>query len=71
MKNLRRSEGEEFVHIMGSVQVTGEFLSIGYGSNKFTKYDFIEMHEDGKESWKFALDPERLVYRFYREPFGE
>jgi hypothetical protein len=62
---------DEYVFVMGSLQLTGNYLSIGFGSKDFGELDFLEMHEDGKENWKLSLDKGRTVYRFYREPYGE
>ncbi len=64
-----RDKGETS-SMMGGVQFVGNVASIFFGLRKNADYDFIET-SDGKDNWKLNLGKDWIVYRFYREPFGE
>jgi hypothetical protein len=59
---------KELTHLMGSLQVQDDVLSIGFGSKERATYDFIEVQGD-HTSWRLKLpNPQHVVYRFYRSP---
>jgi hypothetical protein len=59
---------KELTHLMGSLQVQDDVLSIGFGSKERATYDFIEV-QGGHTSWRLKLpNPQHVVYRFYRSP---
>ncbi len=62
---------DEFVYVMGSLQIVKGISSIGFGSKNIGHVDFLEMSEDRKENWKITFEKVRTIYRFYRVPYGE
>ncbi len=62
---------DEFVYVMGSLQIVNGISSIGFGSKNIGTVDFLEMGEVNKDNWKITFEKSRTIYRFYRGPFGE
>lgn len=62
---------KEQTYLMGSLQLKGEVLSIGTGLRIHPGADFIEQ-KNTEETFRLNfISPDEMVYRFYREPFGE
>lgn len=59
---------KELSYIMGSVQLTGDLISVGLGTKEISRCDFVEM-KGNEETWKFHLGKKWVVYRFYRKPW--
>ena len=62
---------DEFIYVMGSLQIVDGISSIGFGSKNIASMDFLEFSSDKKDNWKITFEKMRTVYRFYREPYGE
>ncbi len=60
---------KEMSLLMGSLELTGDILSVGFGTKEVSSSDFIEMKENGDELWTIGFDRGWAVYRFYRSPW--
>lgn len=71
-KKLRKfevlREQGELASMLGSVQASGETLSIGFGTRKRGKYDFLEMHKGVETAWLKFTNERLMTYRIYRRP---
>lgn len=59
---------KEVVYLLGSLEVRGKYLNIGFGTKETAEYDFLEVDFKGKETFSITMDKDWSVYRFYRLP---